>query len=107
MKSMSVTFDTSHFETSQLKDGRKENMPSMLVTLDTSHLEISPLNEIMEQNMSAALTINKDPVNFFVAYEDDPKCKHALSARDYSTSENAQKILAVLFNNTLTFFRVF
>ena len=45
MKSMTVTFDTSHLERSPLNDEAELNMYCMLVTFDTSHLDRSPLND--------------------------------------------------------------
>ena len=41
MLSMSVTFDTSHFQMSTLNDFAPQKMMSISATIDTSHFEIS------------------------------------------------------------------
>ena len=51
MRFMSVTFDTSHFEISQLKDNAYENIPVMSVTPETSHSEMSLLNNLAPENI--------------------------------------------------------
>ena len=48
---MLTTFDTSHFEMSQLNDDPQRNIPDIVVTLDTSHFEMSTLNDLARRNM--------------------------------------------------------
>ena len=46
MQFILITFDTSHFEMSPLKDVALLNMLFVVVTLDTSHFEMSPINRV-------------------------------------------------------------
>ena len=46
-----VTFDTSHFEMSSLKDDTYENLGDVPVAFDTSHFEMSPLKDDTHGNL--------------------------------------------------------
>ena len=87
------TFETFHFAILLLNDVAPLNIPAILVTLDTSHLEMSALNDFAPLNkllMSVTRDTSHDPIDFPSGPLQPPSgdCLRHVSTADLSSLED-------------------